>query len=80
MPVNLSPADYQVWLDPEKQDPAELTYLYEPFPAVDMESYLVGPKVNNARNEGADLVKPIDEGMTEQKSLFETDADPKNSK
>jgi putative SOS response-associated peptidase YedK len=61
MPVILSPNDYAAWLDPERQDPATLEYLYEPYHATEMASYLVDCQVNNARNEGAELVTPIDD-------------------
>jgi putative SOS response-associated peptidase YedK len=79
MPVILSPVDYAVWLDPQQQDPAALTYLYEPFPAADMESYPVDPKVNNARNQGPELVEPIHQEIAKQKSLFEDDDSAQNS-
>ena len=58
MPVILSPADYDPWLDPAMNDPAKLTYLYEPFPAGEMTMTRVGPYVNRAGNEGEECVKP----------------------
>lgn len=58
MPVILHDIDYDLWLEPEMQDPARLKRLYQPFPAAEMESYLVDPKVNNARNEGPELIEP----------------------
>ncbi|MDZ4659751.1 MAG: SOS response-associated peptidase [Bythopirellula sp.] len=79
MPVILSPGDYDLWLNPDKQDPTELTYLYEPFASADMETYLVDPEVNNARNEGPESVKPVSYGIAEQKPLFPTDDNVKNS-
>jgi putative SOS response-associated peptidase YedK len=60
MPVILSPNDYDVWLNPEMQNPAELTYLYEPYPAGEMETYRVDPKVNSSRNEGEELIQPLE--------------------
>lgn len=78
MPVILSPNDYEVWLDPDKQDPSELEYLYEPYPANDMESFLVDPKVNNARNEGEDLIRPLDRAKTQTELPF-SEGDTKNS-
>lgn len=63
MPVILSPDDYDLWLDPEMDDPANLTRLYKPFPADQMESCMVSTEVNNARNEGPQLIEPI-EGNT----------------
>jgi putative SOS response-associated peptidase YedK len=44
MPVILHDNDYDLWLDPEMQDPTKLKRLYKPFPATEMESYLVYPK------------------------------------
>ena len=79
MPVILSPNDYDVWLDPERQDPTELTYIYEPYPAADMETYRVDPRVNSSRNEGADLVRPLD-APTQQSDLFADRGDTLNSK
>ena len=49
-----------------------MTYLYEPYPASEMTSRLVATRVNNARNEGADLVEPI--------SDVEGEAEPPKSK
>jgi putative SOS response-associated peptidase YedK len=59
MPVILSPDDYDLWLDPEMQEPAKLTRLYKPFPASEMESRLVSMDVNKVANQGAELIEPI---------------------
>jgi hypothetical protein len=59
MPVILSSQDYDLWLDPEMQDPAKLKRLYQPFPAFEMESYLVSTNVNKVANQGPELIEPI---------------------
>jgi putative SOS response-associated peptidase YedK len=59
MPVILSPDDYDLWLDPEMQEPAKLTRLYKPFAASEMESYLVSTEVNKVANQGPELIEPI---------------------
>jgi putative SOS response-associated peptidase YedK len=59
MPVILSPNDYDLWLDPEMQEPAKLTYLYEPFSASEMESHLVSMNVNKVANQGPELIEPV---------------------
>lgn len=74
MPVILSPNDYDLWLDPEQQDPAALKYLYEPFPASEMETYLVDAKVNKVANQGPDCIEPLtnygEQTRGEQTELF----------
>lgn len=60
MPVILSPDDYDLWLDPEMQEPAKLTRLYKPFAASEMESHLVSMNVNKVANQGAELIEPIE--------------------
>jgi putative SOS response-associated peptidase YedK len=59
LPVILSPADYDAWLDPAMNDPTKLTYLYEPFPASDMTMTRVSAYVNKAGNEGEECIKPL---------------------
>jgi putative SOS response-associated peptidase YedK len=80
MPVILSPNDWATWLDPEKQDPASLEYLYEPYPAADMASYLVDTRVNNARNEGPDLVEPIGKSEAQAELPVSDPGDARNSR
>ena len=59
MPVYISPADYRDWLDcaSEKTDVAD-RLLAETAP--DYEFYAVGTAVGNSRNEGPELIKPLD--------------------
>jgi len=59
MPVLLERADYALWLDPDA--PAErLKALLRPCPEVLLRAWPVGPRVGNVRNEGPDLMEPID--------------------
>ena len=57
MPVILRPDDETEWLDPDLTEPLALEHVYEPFPADQMESRPVSPKVNNTRNEGPELIE-----------------------
>lgn len=57
MPVILDPADYDKWLT---GTPAEALALLKAFPAEEMRAYPVSPRVNNARNDGPDLVQEAD--------------------
>jgi putative SOS response-associated peptidase YedK len=60
LPVILSPSDYDAWLDPTMNDPAKLTYLYEPFPASDMRKIRVSNYVNKVANKGPECVAPVE--------------------
>lgn len=57
MPVILDPAAEELWLDPEA-DPADLQELLVPYDAVRMGEMAVSRAVNDADNEGPDLVLP----------------------
>ncbi len=59
MPVILAPEKYDVWLDPEIQQPAELGKLLVPFDADKMTSYPVSAMVNSPKNNTPDCVKPV---------------------
>jgi len=52
MPVILDPADYDRWLDPAVQAPAQVADLLRPYPAEQMLATPVSDYVNNARHEG----------------------------
>jgi putative SOS response-associated peptidase YedK len=58
MPVILDAADYDRWLDPGLQDPAQVADLLRPFPAERMLATPVTDYVNNARHEGPDCLRP----------------------
>ncbi len=59
MPVILPSEAWAAWLDPAT-DPGELRALLAPAPDRDLTSYPVSPLVNDPRNDGPDLVRPID--------------------
>ena len=59
MPVYIAPADYDVWLDckSDKTDEADRLLLDT---APDYQYYAVSSAVSNSRNEGPDLIKPME--------------------
>jgi len=59
MPVILSPADEDLWLDPDLHDPAPLLGLLKPYPAALMQLRVVSQLVNKPQNEGPQLLEPI---------------------
>ncbi len=59
MPVILQPADYAAWLGTQSTL-EDLKALLKPLPAELMERYRVSRRMSNARNEGAECIKPID--------------------
>ncbi|MGH8687595.1 MAG: SOS response-associated peptidase [Burkholderiales bacterium] len=60
MPVVLPEDDHDAWLDPGLKDASVVTALaLEPMAPEDFEHFMVSKRVNNARNEGAELVEPI---------------------
>ncbi len=58
MAVILRPADEEEWGDPTITDAAQVTRLLRPCDDDVLRVYPVGPRVNNVRNEGADLLAP----------------------
>ena len=58
MPVILRPEDEEAWLDPDLDEPRAALTLLHPYPADAMDAYPVSPAVNNARNEGPELIEP----------------------
>ena len=60
MPVILHEQDEQEWLDPEVTDPTQVERLLVPYPADEMEAFPVSRKVGNTRNDGPDLIEPIE--------------------
>jgi putative SOS response-associated peptidase YedK len=61
MPVILHPQDEEEWLDPEVTDPMQVERLLVPYPSAEMEAHPVSRKVGNTRNNGPDLIEPIQE-------------------
>jgi putative SOS response-associated peptidase YedK len=62
MPVMLSPADFDAWLDPENHDTAALEALLKPAPPGDMKACAVGTAVSRAGNEGESCIAPLEPG------------------
>jgi putative SOS response-associated peptidase YedK len=60
MPVVLPEAAWDLWLDPELADTAELQGLFEPTDEVALRIDPVADLVNNVRNDGPELIRPID--------------------
>lgn len=58
MPVILDPRDWACWLDPARQDPAELLPLLKPCPPEWLELHPVSRGVNNPRNDREALTAP----------------------
>ena len=67
MPVLLRSADYDLWLDPDEDDPDKLEGLLAPCPDDWLVSQRVGPRVNSPQNDDADCLLPPTEY---QPSLF----------
>jgi putative SOS response-associated peptidase YedK len=60
MPVVVPERAWDLWLDPELPDPAELQGLFEPSDEVALRIEPVRDLVNNVRNDGPELVEPIE--------------------
>lgn len=60
MPVILSQADYEGWLDPSSYNPGELERMLGPYPAAAMESYAVSTLVNKPQNDVPDCIAPLE--------------------
>ena len=61
MPVIISPANYDLWLDPNVKDPAFLKPLLQPYPAELMTSIQTNSWVNDPNNEGQKCIAPPDQ-------------------
>jgi len=60
MPVIFEPDAWRIWIDPEIRDPGLLGDLLQPAPAGLLELRAVSPLVNNANNEGPELLEAPD--------------------
>jgi len=61
MPVILHRDDEGEWLDPEVTDAAQVQRFLGPYPAGEMNVVPVSRKVNNVRNDGPELLEPIED-------------------
>ena len=59
MPAIIPRAQYARWLDPELRDPAAIQPLIASYPAAELQAIPVGRGINNARNQGPELIEPV---------------------
>lgn len=59
MPAILPPESYAEWLDPRNEELERLDRLLVPYDAAALSARPVSRRVNDARNEGADLIDPV---------------------
>jgi putative SOS response-associated peptidase YedK len=64
MPVILRTADYGRWLDKAEKPPGELDDLIAPYLEDQMEAYPISTQVNSPRNQGAELIRPVEPATT----------------
>jgi putative SOS response-associated peptidase YedK len=60
MPIALPKDAEATWLDPEMTDAASVIEFAREFSVTEFVHHPVNPRVNNARNEGADLIAPFE--------------------
>ncbi len=61
MPAIIPRAQYARWLDPALHEPVELQAMIASYPAREMQAVPVSAEINNARNQGAELIEPAGE-------------------
>lgn len=59
MPVILRPEQYAIWLDPINSNTETMQNLLTPYPTDEMSVFQVSDIVNNARNDGPELIQPV---------------------
>jgi putative SOS response-associated peptidase YedK len=59
MPVIVSPKDYDLWLDPEVNEPEQVAPLLKPYPENEMEMWPVGLQVNSPKHDGEGLIQRL---------------------
>jgi len=73
MPVIIPRDAYELWLDEEVQDPAELEKLISPISGGLMEAYPISKRINSPRNDDAACLEPAEEAeddSADDASLF----------
>lgn len=60
MPVTVPPDQWEVWLDPDHDDGADVLAKLPPAPSELLRIYAVSTAVNNSRSSGAALMDPVD--------------------
>lgn len=56
MPVILAETAFDLWLDRELDDVDVLRSVLRPYPAEEMQVRPVSPRLNNARNDGSEMI------------------------
>ena len=64
MPIILPLTSIDQWLDPKTTDAKKLKPLLIQYPSHEMQSWRVGKAVGNVRNQGPQLMEPIDKPRT----------------
>ena len=64
MPVILHPRDYDLWLDPDVQDPERLQSLLRPYPSEAMDAYAVSRWVNSPANDDPRCIEPLEQSAS----------------
>lgn len=76
MPLLVERPRYAQWLDPDREDPAELAALLVPAAPGRLSAYPVSTEVGNVRNDGPHLVEPLRaEGEGDEAPSAEDDPD-----
>ena len=58
MPAIIPREHYARWLDPALHDPAQIQPMIGSYPANEMQAVPISSRINNARNQGAELIEP----------------------
>ncbi|MFH1044445.1 MAG: SOS response-associated peptidase [Pseudomonadota bacterium] len=58
MPAIIPRERYARWLDPALNEPAQIQPMIASYPAREMQAIPVSSKINNVRNQGAELIEP----------------------
>ena len=67
MPVLIAAEDLDEWLSREPLAPGELDRLVRPAPPEALDGFRVSTLVNDAREEGPELVEPVAEGAGDRR-------------
>jgi putative SOS response-associated peptidase YedK len=63
-PFLIPPDRHQAWLDRSLTDPVSVTDLLEPAPLDSLKFHRVSTRVNDAKNEGPELIEPLNSGTS----------------
>lgn len=67
MPVIINPNDFDLWLNPEVQEPDKVKPLLKAYDSKKMAAYPVSSYVNKPENRGEETIKPFEEKFKQQK-------------